>query len=1024
MPPVSEAQRRAMQAAANGHSTLGIPKSVGKEFVGEDAEPPKGLAAGIVYVDSTGHVLLMKRGSGEENYPGHWALPGGKGEPGEGAEEAAEREAAEETGNEAPRGKRKLIQKVRTPGGFDFHTFAQPVDKRFWPRINQEHEGAGWFRMDDLPRPMHPAVRATLGDHLAHGVAEDMEPDDWDALRENFVKWTQEEEQEPEHAEDAVHAACHGDGCKACGWTGVANTNYWPMKPKAGAPPYSGAQDEWEEGKHPRADNGKFGSGSSSSKSKASAKKSGASAGSSSEPNSSEGTNAKPALKMNHLSKKGGKLGSNEGGLYEHPNGDKFYIKKPATKAHVTNERTAAKLYNLAGAKTLDYRDVEGGDHVATEWQQLEKKNIKDFTPAERKEAAQDFAIHCWLSNWDAAGTGGDNQGVLNGKTTTLDVGGSLRFRAQGGPKGEAFGTKVKEFDTMRDKGMSPDAAKLFAPMKESELKASVERVTSIPDDKIRETVGDDAELADTLIARKRDLAKRVGIAMDEKSYDFFENDDPEIAFAADGSIVELEMAFDRAPSQLLDIFGDFRRGLAYDKQSVRSYSKDGHLHVEEANISKACVNPYIGKEIPNWSELGLDPDKIYKLLRHPEELKKAASTFNGKPLLSEHVGVTSASHRHDITVGSVGTGVRYEHPYLKAPLSVWSQEDIDAIDSESERSKKKELSSAYHYRADMTPGNYEGEEYDGVMRDIVGNHVALVKEGRAGSDVVVGDAKNPLTEGKFDMTKKALLSQRASVARGALMVHLQPLLAKDAQIDIGAALKGVTDKNFKTKKPAIVSSIEKQAKGKLIAADGSIKEGLEGVLSMIEGLPEATPAAEDEDMDDDDPAEDEANEDETDEERDARLAAAAAAKDEDPATETEEERKKRLAAARAAQDKENVTPKAMDAAISKAVADERKRGEAISAAKEHVRPRVGVISIACDSAEQVYLHALKLARQDVKPFAKADASTLKGIFDLLPADKPATSMAQDSAVRSSGSKLAISEERPGLAKNLSRIGR
>lgn len=31
-PPVSEAQRRAMRAAAGGNSTLGIPKSVGKEF--------------------------------------------------------------------------------------------------------------------------------------------------------------------------------------------------------------------------------------------------------------------------------------------------------------------------------------------------------------------------------------------------------------------------------------------------------------------------------------------------------------------------------------------------------------------------------------------------------------------------------------------------------------------------------------------------------------------------------------------------------------------------------------------------------------------------------------------------------------------------------------------------------------------------------------------------------------------------------------------------------------------------------
>lgn len=36
MPSVSKAQNRAMHAAAEGHSTLGIPKTVGKEFVKAD----------------------------------------------------------------------------------------------------------------------------------------------------------------------------------------------------------------------------------------------------------------------------------------------------------------------------------------------------------------------------------------------------------------------------------------------------------------------------------------------------------------------------------------------------------------------------------------------------------------------------------------------------------------------------------------------------------------------------------------------------------------------------------------------------------------------------------------------------------------------------------------------------------------------------------------------------------------------------------------------------------------------------
>ena len=36
MPPVSQRQRKAMFAAASGHSTLGIPRSVGREFANAD----------------------------------------------------------------------------------------------------------------------------------------------------------------------------------------------------------------------------------------------------------------------------------------------------------------------------------------------------------------------------------------------------------------------------------------------------------------------------------------------------------------------------------------------------------------------------------------------------------------------------------------------------------------------------------------------------------------------------------------------------------------------------------------------------------------------------------------------------------------------------------------------------------------------------------------------------------------------------------------------------------------------------
>jgi 8-oxo-dGTP pyrophosphatase MutT (NUDIX family) len=189
---------------------------------------------------------------------------------------------------------------------------------------------------------------------------------------------------------------------------------------------------------------------------------------------------------------------------------------------------------------------------------------------------------------------------------------------------------------------------------------------------------------------------------------------------------------------------------IALDRDSVREMDRDGRMKVEVTHLSKACVNPYIGKEIPGWQELGLDPSRIYKLLRDPEELRRAAPTFNGIQLLKEHKPVSARDHQMYDIVGTTGSEAAFDEPYLDNSLFVWTQEGIDLIESE----RQQELSCGYHYKPDMTPGTYEGEAYDGVMRDIVGNHVALVKAGRAGPEVMVGDSA---AEVGWSMLERAL---------------------------------------------------------------------------------------------------------------------------------------------------------------------------------------------------------------------------------------------------------------------------
>lgn len=188
---------------------------------------------------------------------------------------------------------------------------------------------------------------------------------------------------------------------------------------------------------------------------------------------------------------------------------------------------------------------------------------------------------------------------------------------------------------------------------------------------------------------------------------------------------------------------------------TVRHIDNNGHLIVDRTCITKAAINPYLGKEIPNWQALGLDPNKVYMLLRCPTELQRALPTFQGLQLLERHIPVSSEEPEKDSTVGSIGTVVEMDGDNVYSSLRVYDQNAIDLIESE----KLNQLSAGYAYTADMTGGEWNGEHYDGVMRNIHGNHVALVERGRIGEDAIIAD-EMPNEIEEFLMSKKIALKK------------------------------------------------------------------------------------------------------------------------------------------------------------------------------------------------------------------------------------------------------------------------
>jgi hypothetical protein len=205
--------------------------------------------------------------------------------------------------------------------------------------------------------------------------------------------------------------------------------------------------------------------------------------------------------------------------------------------------------------------------------------------------------------------------------------------------------------------------------------------------------------------------------------------------------------------------------------ESARHYDAQGFLHVDACNISKATVNPYLGAEIPDYEQLRLDPAKTYFILRPPEELEKGALTANMIPLMDAHIEVSAFDLENPEIkahqVGCTGETAVFKDPYLINSLSIWTAGAIQGVLTK----EQTELSCAYRYDVDMTPGTYQGVRYDGRMSNIRFNHVALVVEGRAGPDVTVKDSaisvKNKNVGEKMRVAMQLSVGQKVAQAMG-----------------------------------------------------------------------------------------------------------------------------------------------------------------------------------------------------------------------------------------------------------------
>lgn len=441
----------------------------------------------------------------------------------------------------------------------------------------------------------------------------------------------------------------------------------------------------------------------------------------------------------------------------------------------------------------------------------------------------------------------------------------------------------------------------------------------------------------------------------------------------------------------------------AFDKQSARSIDADGRMRVKNCILSTSEINPYRGEEIPGHDGLGLNPMSVYELYRDPDEMRKSVASFEGIPLMIKHIPQTADEPRKEYQAGAVHS-VTFDGKHLRGDLLVSDGYAIELIESD----ELSDLSCGYRYNPDMTSGTSGSRKYDGIMRNIQGNHVALVDDGRAtGAHVADSAFRNPqLPDPSMQGDSKMAFPEKDNQHEAAPAAEAAPRAA-----------------------PAGGSPMGEQNEQSNMAAIG---QALKHIAGLLENIHAKVGGADTAGADHGEGAEDEGEESEEGEgAMDFDLEPAVKGEHESAMDEGEEQEgeypmpkqaKQEGTTARGdktphgAMDRRSVKL-AMDSAVENAIKGERLRAQRVETAKRAVRGVLGDV-YGMDSANKIYREALKQVGMDVSTIGKGAEQTAWAAYVAASATaagaRPQTEMAMD--------KKLIDENRSAVLGHLARI--
>jgi len=201
-------------------------------------------------------------------------------------------------------------------------------------------------------------------------------------------------------------------------------------------------------------------------------------------------------------------------------------------------------------------------------------------------------------------------------------------------------------------------------------------------------------------------------------------------------------------------------------------------------------------------------------------------ASFAGKAITSEHPPVLlDSENTKDYQVGFSGTEVVYDNGFVKAVMTITDEDTIKRI----MKGDAREVSAGYRVNYDPTPGVTEnGEHYDGVQKEIIGNHIAVVRRGRAGPQVKLHlDRQDAADPSLFKNTEERLMTAKVvfdgaefEVSEGvALAITKEREDGRMSYEDMKQKYDEMMSKASKIKEE--MDAMEKEMKGKCDSAEG-----------------------------------------------------------------------------------------------------------------------------------------------------------------------------------------------------------